>query len=239
MARPDIAWQEGTFLGLLGEAERVLLGTTGSARAYPAGCLLTIEGAPTRDVVVLVGGVATAVCEKGPEAKLLLRIYGPGDIVGIEAVLGQQRWVETVATLSACRTLAFPASRFAELTGGPTIASAFGKAMALRAQAADRWTRTRQASCEVRLARVLLELADRVETPRRQDDVIPIDIPAEFSQETLGTWIGASRSTASRTLSALSRQGVLSTGRCKIIVTDPNHLRRIAASTAASGSGHR
>lgn len=220
MAGSGGANHAGTFFHLLGEAERQRLEGEGRMLTYQARYCPSTEDKPTKDVIVVMEGLAAAVRDR-----MLLCIYGAGDIVGADALLGQRPRPETVQALTPSTALVFPAARFAELARSPGIASALRAAMACRAQVADKLAATRAASYQVRLARALVELSDRAEAQENEG----VANQVEFSQETLGSWIHAHRSTTNRVLSGLSEQGVLRTGYRKIVVTDPGRLRCIAA----------
>lgn len=218
--------EDGTFYGMLGETERRWLQQRGAVRIYHPGYLMMTEGEPSVYVMVLRHGFAAASCVTETGAQLLLRVHGPGDLVSGETVPGQQARTETVQALTRCSALVIPADKFAELLNSAAgVSRAFGIHMARRVQAADEQARTRLARPAIRLARALLDLADRTGTADGDAVTIPVDLP----QETLAIWIAASRATVARELAALRRQGVIRTGYARITVTSPALLRDIAA----------
>ena len=75
-----------------------------------------------------------------------------------------------------------------------------------------------------RLADALLELAARHGTP----DVTGISIAPRVTREDLAGLTGATMYTVSRVLASWQHQGVLTTHRGRLRVTDPAHLRVLA-----------
>jgi CRP/FNR family cyclic AMP-dependent transcriptional regulator len=222
----------GSFDGTLAAGERARLRAGAAVRSYRPGYMLTMEGDPSSDVMVLVSGWAKAMSVTASGEEVVLRVYGPGDIFGAESALAGQPRSETVIALAECAALLLPAPRFADLlAASPGISRAFSLAMLHRAQAADEQVRLRHASPALRLARVLLELAGRAGT-RVPDG---ITIPVDLTQEDLASMLGTSRSTVARTLHSLRQQGVILTGYRAITITDTDTLREIANSSPAAG----
>ena len=118
-----------------------------------------------------------------------------------------------------------PARRFAALlTRDSGIARAFNLAMLQRAQAADEQIKLQRAPADVRMARVLLDLAGRAGTESPDGITLPVDL----SQEDLASWLGTSRSTVARVLQSLRMQGLIRTGYRSITITDAEKLRETA-----------
>jgi CRP/FNR family transcriptional regulator, cyclic AMP receptor protein len=216
----------GSFYGMLSEGERARL-RDGRALRYKAGYMLTMEGDPSSDVVILLGGWAKATLVAASGEEVVLRVYGPGDVFGAEPALTGQPRFETVVALARCSALLLPARRFADLVAAsPGICRAFSLAMLRRAQAADEQVKLRHASPVLRLARVLLELADRAGTE------VPggISIPVHLTQDDIAGMLGTSRSTVARTLRSLREGNVINTRYRAITITDASALRTLARS---------
>jgi CRP-like cAMP-binding protein len=214
-----------TFYGMLSETERRWLQERSTSRIYQPGYLMTTEGEPTENVMTLMHGLAVASCVTRAGTKMLLRLYGPGDVLGGEAIINQQVRSETVWALSRCSARVIAADQFADLHRSAGIARAFGLAMFRRVQAADEQARTRLAEPQVRLARVLLDLVARTGVPA--DNGI-ITIPVDVSQDTLAAWIAVSRTTVAREFSRLRLMGIIRTGYRQLTITDPVRLGAIA-----------
>jgi CRP-like cAMP-binding protein len=225
---------DGTFYGWLSGTERRWLQQRGTVRVYQAGYIMTMEGESAENVMVLMHGIATASCVTTGGAELLLRVYGAGDIIGDGAILGDHERPETVQALARCSALLIPARQFADLHRSAGIARAFGMAMTRRVQAADEQARIRLAPPLVRLACALTDVATRVGI----SDGDVITIPVDLSQDTLATWIAASRATVARMLAELRQNGIIRTGYRRVTITDPTQLYEVAsAGGQPRGSG--
>jgi CRP/FNR family cyclic AMP-dependent transcriptional regulator len=216
-----------SFYGMLAEADRAQLHSWGIVQTCVPGSELMLEGDPAASVTILGRGWAKSAFTAAAGTEVVLRIYGPGDLFGSEAILQGQRYPETVTALVPCRFLTLPGFSFAELLlENRDIASTFRQVMGWRALAAEEQLKSRFRSPSGRLARVLLDLAARhgVEAPDG------ITIPVELSQEELAGLIGVSRSTAARVLRNLRLRGIVHTGYRRITVTALKPLQAIAES---------
>ncbi len=92
-------------------------------------------------------------------------------------------------------------------------------------EAADSLLAQSTASGAQRLARLLLDLADR--HGRSAGAQVIIALP--LSQEELASLVPASRATVTRAFSNWRRRGVVRTGQHLVMITDLAALRRIAA----------
>lgn len=228
MLSPSIPPLDGSFSRELAPGAREQLRHIAATRRYEPGSRLMREDDPgSSDVMILLRGWAKATSTTADrEAHVLLRIYGPGDLFGAEAVLAGQPRSETVIALAECDVLLLPARHFADLLSrNPAIARAFSLTMLRRARAADDQVRLLHGSADFRVARVLLDLATRAGVLDRE-----IAIPVELTQDDLARMLGLSRSTIARTLDSLRRQRVIRTGYRTITVTDYDMLRMIGTS---------
>jgi CRP/FNR family transcriptional regulator, cyclic AMP receptor protein len=220
---------EGSFYQALADRDRDRLRENASVRAYQPGYMLTMEDAPSSDVMVLLSGWAKSTFATADGEEVVLRIYGPGDIFGAEAALAGQPRSETVIALAPSTALLLPARRFADLlASSPGVARALTLAMLHRAQAADEQARLRHADASLRLARAILGLATRAVITAPDG----ITIPVSLTQEDLASMLGLSRSTVARTLRSLRHQGLIRTRYRSITITDPDALGRIAATAS-------
>src|SRR5437899_1766023 len=73
-----------------------------------------------------------------------------------------------------------------------------------------------------RVAWRLLELSERF--GRATDAGIAVELP--LSQEQLASWCGASREATVKALAALRSLGAITTGRRRVLIGDPEALRR-------------
>jgi CRP/FNR family cyclic AMP-dependent transcriptional regulator len=216
---------DASFYGMLARTDRDELRAGARARVYHRGYLLTVEGEPAGHVTVLLDGWAKAAFVTTGGVEAVLRLYGPGDLFGGEAILGDQARSESVTALTSCRCLATPAARFTELLArSPGTARAFRNVMVQRLLAADHLVKARLDPPHARLARALTDLAYRFGAGAPDGTPIPVYL----SQEELASWIGTSRVTVARMLNQLRRDGVIHTGYRNIVITDLEQLNEIA-----------
>jgi CRP/FNR family transcriptional regulator, cyclic AMP receptor protein len=222
---------ETSFYGALSRDGRARLREEAVAvRAFEAGRMLMSEEQPAggaTPVMTLLGGWAKATTFTAAGDQVVLRVYGPGDLLGAEAALPPrpQPRSETVIALTACTALLVPAARFADLLDrNPAIARACSVAMLHRARAADEHAKLRHGDPRFLLARILLDLACRAYAGGADG----ITIPADLTQDDLASMAGVSRSTITRTLQSLRQADVLQTGYRTITITDIDGMRRIA-----------
>ena len=219
---------DGSFFRALAPSDRIRLREAGVTRTYRRGYMMMMEGEPSTDVAVLLKGWAKATLVTTDGVEVALRVYAAGDLFGAEAALAGQSRRETVLALDKCTALLIPAWRFTELLEKiPDVARTFSLAMLVRALAADEEVRLRHADASLRLARILLDLAERGGTIGFDGTAIPVDL----TQEDLASLLGLSRSTVSRALHSLRQQRMIVTGYRSITITDTDALLDVASVT--------
>jgi CRP/FNR family transcriptional regulator, cyclic AMP receptor protein len=222
---PGIA--DSSFYGMLAGEDRARLGERTALRSYRQGYMLMMENERSSHLMVLLVGWAKATSVTAGGEEVVLRIYGPGDLLGAEAALGSQPRSETVTALTSCTALVLSVRRFADLVAENSgIARVFNLAMIQRIQAADEQIKLRHAPAHIRLARVLMDLASRAGTQTAGSMAIPVDL----TQEDLASWLGTSRSTVARVFQSLRARALIRTSYRNITIIDPEELRQIADS---------
>lgn len=184
------------------------------------------QGEPSTFVLLVLDGwfKITESSRNGYEA--LLRLRGPGDLVGESAVLAGASRSSTVSAVSDVTALAVAADAFARFLDERP--SAMKQLLALtndRLRASDRM-RLEFAACKVRerVARLLLELAEF------HGQVVPegVAIEVPLTHQELAGAIGSTREAVTRELRRLRDEKVLSTWERLHLVMRPDVLRRIA-----------
>ena len=214
------------LLSLLMSEDRAALLSAGRARRFPRGAWLMSQGDTTDTVLVVLRGRVkiSTVTEEG--ADIVCAVHGPGSIIGhFEAIdpdgLGR---TASVIALQPVDCHVVSGADFREfLYERPAAALAMLRAMVRDERAADR-RRADIASGDVtrHLARFLLE---QVELNQDRDGD---DVGIGLSQAELAGVVSASRAAVVRGLSALRRQGAVTTSPRRIIVADLDALRDAA-----------
>ena len=209
----------GSFLGLLGDADRRDVLATMVDRALAAGQTLVRHGDTGASFAVLLAGRFKLVTRAANGRTVLLGLRGPGDLIGEMAILDAAARSADVIALEPARVAVGDAEALRRLLRErPGVLQALCLSLARRLREADE-ARVELAalSGHARVAGLLLDLCDRY--GRAAAEGVRIEIP--LSQEELADWTGLSRPSLARALGELRRAGLLSTGRRAITLTDP------------------
>jgi CRP-like cAMP-binding protein len=221
------------FWDALDPAERAALRAVARPRRYAPRTPLCYQGDDSDHIIIIESGwtKVTSASEDGREVVLAVR--GPGDLVCESAVLGGRERSATVTALDPLRALVVPAARFtAFLDAHPGVWRLVSSTFVRRLDDANRRLQAHvSARGARRLAILLSELAD-LSARHLTADAGGVPIGPPLSQEELGSWMDASRETVARALGTLRAEGLVRTGRRKIIVVDPPGLREFARSPA-------
>lgn len=184
--------------------------------------MLIREGAIARSAFVLRSGRVKVVATGRTGRQTLLAVRVPGDLVGeLAAVDGRPRSASVVAIdpVSLLRLSAPDVT--ALMTGKPGIALAVLTMVVDRFRLANaRRTEYAETTVADRLAILLTELADQ----HGQVDAHGITITLHFGQDDLADMVVGSREAVVRALRALRDDGVISTGRQRITILEPELL---------------
>lgn len=225
-------WCDGGIRAHVSDEVWCQLASGGRLRVYAAGDVLVRQGDAGACVIVLLDGLvkATRCDEDGTD--VLLAIRGSGEIVGEMAVIDASVSSTTVSALSRCRTRVLTAREFMAFVLANNLT------LPLLRHAAARRRESEQICVELstlpvsrRLVRMLLRLVQAMGT--HSGDAIAVDIG--MPQEELARAIGASRSQVAADLARLRAEGILSTGRRRVLVRDAARLRAIDAHCSPAG----
>ena len=162
-------------------------------------------------ILTAVGEVATVA------------LYGPGEIFGLLAVVGERHWrTATVSALEAGETLTVSTSSYRELRSSyPEIGIATERLLAAELAETSDWLV--QALYMPTTKRVLARLADlaRLYAPAGDESEPPASVVIPLSQEHLAGLAGTTRETVNRVLKAESGKGRVALSRNRIEVLDP------------------
>jgi CRP/FNR family cyclic AMP-dependent transcriptional regulator len=178
------------------------------------------QGDPATHVLLLVAGRVKVVRTSRDGNVLVLAVRGPGEILGDISVLGGEGRSATVIAVDPCETRFIPADRFLVLVRSLGMQTQLLRHAMSRIREGEAW-RAEIAALPAgpRLVRTLLRLA----TP---GPAMPVDVGLD--QTEVGQAAGLSRSTVAVELARLRHQGVIATGRRRIVITDLARLRALA-----------
>jgi CRP-like cAMP-binding protein len=193
-------------------------------RSFQAGQVVFREGDSSDTCYVVSSGHARAVRGHGDGRTITLAIFGPGDFFGELALFEDElrsATVEAIEEMSAVAVLGGDMRRL--MNEHPQIATRLLVALGRRLRETnERLTRQSFQTVQSRVASVLGELTVQA---LAEGAVFEQGVPVIATQADLAQLAGSSRESASRFLAVLERAGVISQGRGRLVVHDPEALR--------------
>jgi CRP-like cAMP-binding protein len=185
-------------------------------RSFAPGEVVFREGDASDTCYVVHSGHTRAVHQHGDGRTLTLATFGPGDIFGELALFEDELRSATVEALEPTSVVAVLGPDMRRLMGEhPEIALRLVIALGRRLRETnERLARRSFQSVQSRVAAVLGELV--AQSPEQRDVTITA------TQADLAKLAGTSRESASRFLAVLERAGVVSQGRGRLVVHDPD-----------------
>jgi CRP-like cAMP-binding protein len=193
-------------------------------RRFAAQQVIFREGDASDTCYVVRTGHARAIREHPDGRSITLAHFGPGDIFGELAMFDDERRSATVETLDELGSLAVAGSDMRRLLREhPDIAVKLVIALGRRLREAnERLARQSFQTVQSRVAVVLRQLVDQARSEGAGDG----DVLVRTTQADIAQLAGSSRESASRFLAVLERAGIITQGRGRITVHDPDALGR-------------
>ena len=193
-------------------------------RHFPAGQVIFREGDESDTCYVVGTGHARAMRENIDGRTIALAHFGPGDIFGELAMFDDERRSATVETLDEVEAIAILGQDMRRLLREhPDIAVKLVIALGRRLREAnERLARQSFQTVQSRVAVVLRQLVDQA----RSEGAGSGDVLVRTTQADIAQLAGSSRESASRFLAVLERAGIITQGRGRITVHDPDALSR-------------
>jgi CRP/FNR family transcriptional regulator, cyclic AMP receptor protein len=213
------------FLSSLTDDERAALESAGRKRRYANGEAIFHEGDDPGGVVAIVSGRVKVSVSGAGGREVVLRIPGPGELVGEIAALAGHPRSATVTAVDRVEAIAVRAADFRRFVlEHPRVAPLVFEHVAVLLEEADR-QRIDFATRDVtaRIGGRLLELVESVGEP----DPRGVRIALPLSQEELAAWTGSSREAVARSLHLLRELGWIETRRREITVLNVDALRTL------------
>ena len=190
--------------------------------ASGAGEAVFREGDASDTCYVVRDGHARAIREHADGRQITLATFGPGDIFGELAMFDDERRSATVEAIDELDALAILGGDMRRLMSEHAeIAVKLAVSLVRRLRAAnERLTRQSFQTVQSRVAAVLGQLVEQA----RGEGAGAQDVQITATQADLAKLAGSSRESASRFLAVLERAGVISQGRGRLTVHDPEAL---------------
>ena len=192
-------------------------------RSFEPGQAVFREGDSSDTCYIVRSGHARAVREHGDGRTITLATFGPGDIFGELALFEDERRSATVEALEALGVVAVLGPDMRRLmVEHPQIATRLVIALGRRLRESnERLSRQSFQTVQSRVAAVLGELVASAVAEGAE----PAEVAVIATQADLAQLAGSSRESASRLLAVLERAGVISQGRGRLVVHDPEALQ--------------
>jgi CRP-like cAMP-binding protein len=200
-----------------------------SAR-YPKDTAVFEQGEDAQSFFVLLHGHVRAMKTTPEGQQVAVRYVGPGDVFGVAAAIGMNRYPATATAVVDSVVLVWPSSVWLDLASRfPALAMNALQTIGGRLQ--DAHTRVIEMSTEQveqRIAHALLRLAKQA--GRKIEDGIEIEFP--ISRQDVAEMTGTTLHTVSRTLSGWEHNGLIESGRQRIVIRDAHRLFLLAEGRA-------
>ena len=192
-------------------------------RSFEPGQAVFREGDSSDTCYVVRAGRARAVRTHGDGRTITLARFGPGDIFGELAMFEDERRSATVEAIEPTSVVGVLGPDMRRLMSEhPQIATRLVIALGRRLREMNE--RLSRQSFQTVQSRVAVVLAQLVEQEIAQGKG-PTDVLVTATQADLAQLAGSSRESASRFLAVLERAGVISQGRGRLVVHDPEALK--------------
>ncbi len=209
----------------LGPVELERVAEVAVPRTFGAHQVIFREGDDSDTCYVVRTGHARAVREHSDGRTITLAHFGPGDIFGELAMFDDEKRSATIETLDAVEAIAILGSdmrRLLKLHPDLAVKLVISLGRRLR-EANERLSRQSFQTVQSRVAEVVGQL---VVQAREEGEGAERDVLVKVTQADIAQLAGSSRESASRFLAVLERAGVVSQGRGRLTVHDPEALRR-------------
>lgn len=184
------------------------------------------QGEPVENFFVLLSGHLKVVQITPDGEQVVVRYVNPGDIFGIARAMGRMNYPALAIAVQESLAVAWPAAQWDHFINRNTqFASSALQTVGQRLQ--DAHSRIRELSTEEveqRVARAILRLVKESGEPAKEG--IQINFP--ITRQDIAEMTGTTLHTVSRLLSQWKEQGLVDTGRKRVMVSNLDKLRRLA-----------
>lgn len=195
-------------------------------KRFQDGEFIFLEGDRASEVRLLATGRVKVVRETEEGREVILRMIQPGEIFGAAGMWGEPEYPASAMALEDALILQLPAPDLTALvTRSPEFAQAVIRELGTRLRETEARIRELQTErAERRIARALLRLANKAGVRNETG----IEIGISLSRQDLAELSGTTLSTASRTLSAWDRLGLIVAARERVTIVKFHDLVAVA-----------
>jgi CRP/FNR family transcriptional regulator len=230
----------GAFFCQLPESTLKKLEAISFVTSYPQGAVLFVEGQSPRGVYMICRGQAKLSVVSQDGRTLILKIAGPGEVLGLSACVMDKPYEATVETLSPCQVNFVRHEDFLRLIREDSEACLRAAAQISRqynnACRELRWVGLSR-SADWRLASLLLGWGDD-----HPDGNVTNDFPSfkmTLTHEEIAQMIGTTRETVTRALARFKKQKWIEVRGATLVMKNQGALQAIAGRGAAYATPDR
>lgn|SRR5215213_2382654 len=213
------------FAGLEPAELDTILSEARSVR-YGKGSPVFEQGEDAQSFFLLLHGHVRASKMTAAGQQVVVRYVTPGEIFGVAMAIGLSKYPATATAVDDSVVLTWPSAAWPRLVAQhPALATNTLQTVGTRLQ--ESHTRVIEMSTqqvERRVAHALLRLAKQA--GRKVEQGVEIDFP--ISRQDIAEMTGTTLHTVSRTLSSWEQQGLIESGRQRIVLCDPHKLFQLA-----------
>jgi CRP-like cAMP-binding protein len=220
------------FAGLGDDDLDAMLKEARSVR-HPKNSHVFEQGAEAHSFFILLHGHVQAMKTTPQGQQIVVRYVSPGEVFGVASAIGITQYPATATAVVDSVSLAWPSGAWPRLVAKhPRLATNALHTIGARLQEAHtRVIEMTTEEVERRVAHTLLRLVKQA--GRKVEAGIEIDFP--ISRQDVAEMTGTTLHTVSRVLSAWEQQGLVESGRQRIVLRDPHRLLGIAEGKPAEG----
>jgi CRP-like cAMP-binding protein len=197
-------------------------------RQYASRQVIVQEGDEAGEVLVVAWGrvKVSQISHTGDE--VILRVQGPGDVIGGLGMLPGETHSSTIRALEPCKVLSWRVEDFGRLyTGSPVLQRNVLQTLN------DKLHILQECFCELATLRVPSRLARTLVRLAEQDDCAGRNAPITFTCEELGQMTGTTLFTVSRLLCKWTEMGLIYPENRGVVIQDVGGLLAIADESPA------
>ncbi len=213
------------FAELSGEDLDAILASARSSR-YPKDTEVFGQDEEATSFFLLLSGHIRVVRTTPDGHQLIARYINEGEVFGIAIAMGRTTYPASAVAAVDCVVLSWPNSAWPELQSRvPAFGTSAYQTIGARLQETQaRVVEMSTQQVEQRIASAVLRLVSQ--SGRKTAEGIEIDFP--ITRQDIAEMTGSTLHTVSRLLSAWEDEGIVRSGRQKVIVVDPHALMLLA-----------
>ena len=197
-----------------------------TAHEYERGQVIFYEGTPPLAIYCIHSGIVKLYKSGKNGTHIMIRILGPGEVIGYRALLADESYAATAEAVDATTVCTITRNTINELLkNDPGLILRLLSKLATELRVSEDQMVTRlQEPVRQRTARFLLWLRESLTDGSRPSNTIAVPL----LREEMAQMIGTTPETFSRTLRALSREKVIAYDRKSISILKPRVLQGLA-----------